>query len=86
MVELTAKRRFQVYHDPCNRWESQRTPQELAHGDDLCGTTWDKFVSMELGEIAHYDQKGHSRWSASPSRLIVVALWVSRTALEDDIM
>ena len=87
MVELTAKRRYQTYHDFSDRWKKgELTPQELAHGDDLCGTTWNKFVRMERGDIAHYYEKGHNRWSASPFHLTVVALWVSRTALEDDIM
>ena len=66
--------------------EGELTPAELAHSDALCGTRWDEFVCMEVGDIAHYDQKGHNRWSASPAHLTVVALWVSLTALEEDIM
>jgi hypothetical protein len=87
MVELTAKRRYQAYHDFSDRWKKgELTPQELAHGDALCGTIWDEFVSMEVGDVAHYDVRGHNRWSASPFHLTVVPLWVSRTALEEDIM
>ena len=87
MVKVTAKRRYQTYKAFCDRWrEGKLTPQELAHGDALCGPTWDEFASMEVGGVAHYNVKGHNRWSASPAHLTVVALWVSRTALEEDIM
>ncbi len=51
----------------------------------LRGTDWDKYICMENGEIAHFDQKkGHNRWRADPQHLTVLALWVNSNAMSTD--
>ena len=76
IVELTAKRRFQSYSAFWKR-------QDLTQAENLLrGTDWDKYMCMEKGEIAHFDQKkGHNRWCPDPQHLTVVALWVKSNAM-----
>ena len=51
VVELTTKRRFQSYSA---FWNCQGLTQAE---NSLSGTDWHKYMCMEKGETAHYDQK-----------------------------